>query len=160
MILFFNTKTNLLNSYLIQQTKKLKKEKIMRKRINTKNELANMRNYKIEDEAIVKYLKVFYKIMIDSTDKITVKDILDTREFNRDNASLFTLSLKDMLVNDFYSQILKENNEAFFLIKTLYSYFYNYFDVNWISREIGYGCYDKKMAIFTLYLNDDNREVA
>jgi len=124
------------------------------------NKNTNIRNYKIEDEAIARLLKIFHMHMFDTTDKITVKKILDTRTFNRDNASLFTLSLKDILDEDFSDQILKGNKTATLIVRTLYNYFSEYFNVDWIDKDIGYACHDKKMGIFTLYMNDDNEGVA
>ena len=119
-----------------------------------------VRDYKIKDEAIMRYLKVFYKHMLDTPDKTTVKNILNTRTFNRDNTSLFTLSLQDMLEEDSTHQIFKGNKTATLIIQTLYNYFSEFFKVYWIDTEIGYGCYDQKMGIFTLYMNDDNKGVA
>ena len=117
-------------------------------------------NYKIEDEAIMRFLKIFHGYMLNTKDKITVKKIIDTKMFNRDNASLFTLSLKDMLDEDFSYQELKGNKTATLIVQTLYNYFSKYFIVDWINREIGYGCYDKKMRIFTLYMNNENEGAA
>jgi len=117
------------------------------------NKKVEVEGYKVEDKEILALIGEFCKATHEVEHKKLLLEILDSKTINRDNASLMTLRLKSILDGDLY----RERYPAFqYAIQKLYNYLSEYFDVDVISKDIGYTCFEKKIGICSIYYYPDN----
>ena len=132
--------------------------KIIDKNKNNKGSKMNNKNvelvgYKVEDKDILALIGEFCKAIHEVEHKKLLLEILDSKTINRDNASLMTLMLKSILDGDLYRERFPALQYA---LQKLYNYLSEYFDVDVISKDIGYTCFERKIGIYSIYYYPDN----
>ncbi len=120
------------------------------------NKKVEVEGYKVEDKEILALIGEFYKATREIEHKKLLAEILDSKIINRDNASLMTLMLKSILDGDLYREGYQRLPALQDALRKLYNYLSEYFDVDMISEDIGYMCFDKKIGICSIYYYPDN----